>query len=165
MGCARLKTYEPQGPIRLSMWTAKRRNLRRSEKRKELRRSERDLRREESRDYSAAGRLDFLLLVSAFIHRRACLEYRQGVEQFLEFAYSQQSSSDNKIKCPCVKCNNGRRKTQEEMGENIEVSGSEKNDDDDMIGLLVDTHGMMFDEDLQGDNYMESQPENANDEA
>ncbi|KAL9690846.1 hypothetical protein QQ045_011258 [Rhodiola kirilowii] len=51
------------------------------------------------------------------------------------------------------------------MGDNIEISGSEKNDEDDMIGLLVDTHDMMFDKDLQRDHYMESQPENANDVA
>ncbi|CAM8930667.1 unnamed protein product [Rhodiola kirilowii] len=32
------------------------------------------------------------------LKNRACQEYRQGVEQFLNFAYSQPCSPDNKIK-------------------------------------------------------------------
>ncbi|CAM8999989.1 unnamed protein product [Rhodiola kirilowii] len=126
------------------------------------------------------------------LKNRACQEYRQGVEQFLNFAYSQPCSPDNKIKCPCTKCNNGRRKVRDkvrqhlimngivksytiwnchgessnfQMSGNVEIGGSKNIDEDDMIGLLMDTHGMMFDEDLHEDNCMENQYEDANDEA
>ncbi|OMO55082.1 hypothetical protein CCACVL1_27413 [Corchorus capsularis] len=44
---------------------------------------------------------------------RASLEYREGVNQFLDFAFAR-SSSNGKIWCPCVKCVNTYRVSRSE---------------------------------------------------
>ena len=41
-------------------------------------------------------------------------QYRNGVKEFLDFAYTHTSLND-KILCPCVRCNNCVHKTRDEV--------------------------------------------------
>ncbi|XP_052117337.1 uncharacterized protein LOC107489344 isoform X2 [Arachis duranensis] len=47
------------------------------------------------------------------IKNRALLQYRRGVNEFLDFAFSH--TNDDKIYCPCFKCNNCLRKSREQV--------------------------------------------------
>ncbi|KAL1316465.1 hypothetical protein AAHE18_15G068200 [Arachis hypogaea] len=47
------------------------------------------------------------------IKNRALLQYRRGVKEFLDFAFSH--TKDDKIYCPCFKCNNCLRKSREQV--------------------------------------------------
>ena len=42
-------------------------------------------------------------------------EYMNGVDQFLDYAFRNSTRNDNRIKCPCVNCNNVYLKVREEV--------------------------------------------------
>ena len=96
-------------------------------------------------------------------------KYRIGVNNFLEFAFSQRNENEV-VPCPCVKCNNERRKTRSEIeldlikfgivksytrwlrhGESFECSGDQNDVDDSqqhpdhnsMSDMLHEVFGMM----------------------
>lgn len=100
-------------------------------------------------------------------------EYEAGVERFLEFSFKNMKT--NKIRCPCVKCNNYYQKTRDDVkgdllfdgivmgytrwvyhGEEFEPSSSddESNEEgfDDMFSLVNDLYG-------NENNYHESREE------
>ncbi|KAK9289622.1 hypothetical protein L1049_007780 [Liquidambar formosana] len=105
------------------------------------------------------------------ISNRACDAYDKGVMEFLDFAFNRIRDSDNKIRCPCINCNNMVRKTRDEVhydllrkgivgtcttwychreriGEPLIEDDDDDNDNDDeddecddMHNLIMDTHG------------------------
>ncbi|CAH9070188.1 unnamed protein product [Cuscuta epithymum] len=58
--------------------------------------------------------------------KKADPRYKIGVKQFLEFAFSQKSMHDM-VPCPCMKCNNERRKGRDEIELDLIKHGIVKN--------------------------------------
>ncbi|XP_075655172.1 uncharacterized protein LOC142625386 [Castanea sativa] len=94
---------------------------------------------------------------------RSCIEYINGVENFLEYAFKNPIDGDMKINCPCIDCSNRYRRTRDEVqyhrlfrgirrdyttwylygeGDSEEEGDSEVEGDDDDDGML---YGDMFD--------------------
>ena len=48
------------------------------------------------------------------LRNRALLEHRQGIKDFLDFAFEHTTTGD-KIYCPCKKCNNYFAKTRDDV--------------------------------------------------
>ncbi|KAH0756369.1 hypothetical protein KY290_026639 [Solanum tuberosum] len=71
-------------------------------------------------------------------------EYIDGVESFLDFAYSYGDPQGEEIQCPCAKCCNirwTRRNVHNLLHHNLDVMHIEKNIVDSILGTLVDISG------------------------
>lgn len=56
------------------------------------------------------------------ITNRLLLEYINGVKDFLDFAF-EHTDLENKIWCPCIKCNNTRYKSRDDVEADLVIHG------------------------------------------
>ncbi|KAL5789568.1 hypothetical protein ACOSQ2_004456 [Xanthoceras sorbifolium] len=54
---------------------------------------------------------------------KSTIEYFEGVECFLDYAYSHIQYEDMKILCPCIKCNNRYRRIRSKVHEHLLYRG------------------------------------------
>ncbi|CAN1132472.1 hypothetical protein LINPERHAP2_LOCUS16281 [Linum perenne] len=98
-----------------------------------------------------------------FVNHRVSEEYQNGVTAFLDYAFKKNGGSEG-IRCPCVKCFNGRQGTRETVATHLIVNGIVRNytfwchhgeklgeslgssdDDDDTYQTADELHGMLND--------------------
>ncbi|CAN1317974.1 hypothetical protein LINPERPRIM_LOCUS30631 [Linum perenne] len=124
------------------------------------------------------------------LQNRACVEYFNGVKNFLDYAFNNVHEEDMKIKCPCINCKNIYRRTRSEVeihllyrgirrdytkweyhgecDDNLNSSEDKTEDEmetDDMQGLLNDIR-QHLDDDLPLDEGMPMDgPQDPNEDA
>ncbi|CAI0459124.1 unnamed protein product, partial [Linum tenue] len=57
------------------------------------------------------------------LRNRSCLEYFNGVESFLDYAFANVVEEDMKIKCPCVDCDNLYRRERTQVQSHLLYRG------------------------------------------
>ncbi|CAN1155708.1 hypothetical protein LINPERHAP2_LOCUS20559 [Linum perenne] len=61
-----------------------------------------------------------------FVNNRVSEEYQNGVNEFLDYAFKKNGGAEG-IRCPCVKCYNGRQGTRETVRTHLIVNGIVQN--------------------------------------